>query len=58
MDRGPAHRGMYRMLLFHICETVIDMLYAGRLVTVSSEFGRGDPGVHAWRGSARSFAAV
>jgi hypothetical protein len=35
MDRGPAHRGKYRMLLFHICETVIDMLCAGRSVTVS-----------------------
>lgn len=38
MDRGPAHRGRYRMLLFHICETVIDTLCAGRSVTVSWPF--------------------
>lgn len=38
MDRGPADHGKYCTLVFHICETVIDTLCAGRLVTVSWPF--------------------
>lgn len=38
MDRGPADHGKYCTLVFHICETAIDTLCAGRLVTVSWPF--------------------